>query len=131
IFPEVRLKWYLEMRGSDSARWRRITSLPAFWVGLLYDDDSLDAAWDLVKEWTAEERQRLRDEVPRLGLNAAIRGRSVRDLAREVLALSRKGLAKRERLNAEGRDETGYLEPLEEIVERGTTAAEILLERYH
>jgi glutamate--cysteine ligase len=131
IFPEVRLKRYLEMRGSDSARWRRITSLPAFWVGLLYDDDSLEAAWDLVKHWTAEERQRLRDDVPRLGLTAEIRGRSVLDLAREVLALARKGLAKRERLNADGRDETGYLEPLDEIVERGTTAAEVLLERFH
>jgi glutamate--cysteine ligase len=131
IFPEVRLKRYLEMRGSDSARWPRMTALPAYWVGLLYDDDTLAAAWDLVKDWTAEERQKLRDDVPRLGLKAQIRGRSVHDLARETLTLARKGLAKRERLDAQGRDETGYLAPLDEIVERGRTAAELLLEKYH
>jgi glutamate--cysteine ligase len=131
IFPEVRLKRYLEMRGSDSARWPRITALPAYWVGLLYDEDSLQAAWDLVKDWSAEERQKLRDDVPRLGLKAQIRGRSVLDLARETLALARKGLAKRGRLDAQGRDETTYLGPLDEIVDRGTTAAELLLEKFH
>jgi glutamate--cysteine ligase len=108
-----------------------MTALPAYWVGLLYDDDTLAAAWDLVKDWTAEERQKLRDDVPRLGLKAQIRGRSVHDLARETLTLARKGLAKRERLDAQGRDETGYLAPLDEIVERGRTAAELLLEKYH
>jgi glutamate--cysteine ligase len=131
IFPEVRLKRYLEMRGSDSARWPRITSLPAYWVGLLYDDDALEAAWDLVKDWTAEERQKLRDDVPKLGLKAQIRSRTIRDLAAECLAIARKGLAKRERLDAQGSDETVYLAPLEEIVERGTTAAELLLEKFH
>ena len=79
IFPEVRLKRYLEMRGADSGPWRRLPALPAFWVGLLYDDDSLDAAWDLVKDWTAEERQKLRDDVPKLGFKAEIRDRSVLD----------------------------------------------------
>jgi glutamate--cysteine ligase len=131
IFPEVRLKRYLEMRGSDSARSPRIASLPAYWAGLLYDEDSLDAAWDLVKDWTAEERQKLRDDVPKLALNAQIRGRSVLDLARQTLALARAGLARRNRLDAGGRDETIYLAPLDEIAERGTTAAELLLEKYH
>ena len=131
IFPEVRLKRYLEMRGSDSGRWRRLPSLPAFWVGLLYDDASLDAAWDIVKGWTAEERQKLRDDVPKLGLRATIRGRSVRDLAAQCLAIGREGLKRRNRLDTEGRDETRYLEPLDDLVARGVTPAEELLEGFH
>ena len=82
IFPEVRLKRYLEMRGSDGGPWRRLPSLPAFWVGLIYDDANLDACWDIVKDWTADERQALRDAVPKLGFKAAIRGRSLLELAR-------------------------------------------------
>ena len=85
IFPEVRLKRFLEMRGADGGPWRRLPAHPAFWVGILYDDASLDAAWDLVKDWTAEERQKLRDDVPRLGFKAAIRGRSVLELAKQTL----------------------------------------------
>ena len=75
IFPEVRLKRYLEMRGADSGPWRWLPALPAYWVGILYDDNALDAAWDLVKDWTAAERQKLRDDVPRLGFAATIAGR--------------------------------------------------------
>jgi len=131
IFPEVRLKRYLEMRGSDSGRWRRLPSLPAFWVGLLYDDASLDAAWDIVKGWTAEERQKLRDDVPKLGLRATIRGQSVRDLATHCLAIAREGLKRRNRLDSERRDEARYLEPLDDLVARGVTPAEELLERFH
>jgi glutamate--cysteine ligase len=131
IFPEVRLKRYLEMRGSDSGRWRRLPSLPAFWVGLLYDDASLDAAWDIVKGWTAEERQKLRDDVPKLGLRATIRGRSVRDLATQCLGIAREGLKRRNKLDSEGRDEARYLEPLDDLVARGVTPAEELLERFH
>jgi glutamate--cysteine ligase len=131
IFPEVRLKRYLEMRGADSNPWRLLPALPAYWVGLLYDDDALAAAWDLVKDWTAQERQQLRDDVPRLGFKAKIRTHTVRDLAGETLALARKGLARRERLGAAGEDETRYLAPLERLVERGTTPAEELLEKFH
>jgi len=131
IFPEVRLKRYLEMRGSDSGRWRRLSSLPAFWVGLLYDDASLDAAWDIVAGWTAEERQKLRDDVPTLGLRAGIRGRSVREIAAQCLALARAGLARRNRRDAEGHDEARYLDPLDDLVARGVTPAEELLERFH
>src|SRR3954470_7087093 len=131
IFPEVRLKRYLEMRGSDSGRWRRLPSLPAFWAGLLYDDPSLDAAWDLVKHWTAEERQKLRDDVPKLGFKAEIRGITVRELARQTLALARSGLTRRARKDREGLDETQYLLPLDESVERGLTPAEELLEKFH
>jgi glutamate--cysteine ligase len=131
IFPEVRLKRYLEMRGSDSGRWRRLPSLPAFWAGLLYDDAALDAAWDMVSGWTAEERQKLRDDVPTLGLRASIRGRSVREIATQCLAIAREGLKRRNRLDAEGRDEGRYLEPLDDLVARGVTPAEELLEKFH
>ncbi len=131
IFPEARLKRYLEMRGADSGPWRWLPALPAFWVGLLYDDDVLDAAGDLVKDWSAEERQRLRNEVPKLGFKAAIRGRSVRELAKAALSLSERGLQRRQRLDGNGHDETRYLRPLQEFVARGITPAEELLEKYH
>jgi len=130
IFPEVRLKRYLEMRGADAGPRNRLTSLPAFWVGLLYDDAALDAAWDLVKDWTAEERQDLRDTVPKLGLRANIRGRGVRELARECLALSRGGLQRRARVDIGAHDETQYLAPLDDIIARGKTPAEDLIEKY-
>jgi glutamate--cysteine ligase len=131
IFPEVRLKRYLEMRGADSNPWTILPALPAYWVGLLYDDDSLEAAWNLVKNWSAQERQTLRDQVPRLGFQAKIRSQTALDLARETLALARKGLARRERLDAAGDDEARYLEPLEILVERGMTRAEELLVKFH
>src|SRR5271157_1364535 len=99
IFPEVRLKRYLEMRGADVGPTRRLPALSAFWVGLLYDDACLDAAWDLVKGWSAEERQRLRDQVPRFGLKAEVGGRTALDLARECLDLAHAGLARRARLS--------------------------------
>jgi glutamate--cysteine ligase len=131
IFPEVRLKRYIEMRGADSGPWRRLPALPALWVGLLYDDESLDAAWDLVKDWTAAERQQLRDDVPRRGFNAVIRGTSALDIARACLDLARRGLARRDRNDVNGCDETRYLEPLEGYLERGITPAEELLEKFH
>ena len=131
IFPEVRLKKYLEMRGADSGPWRTLCALPALWVGLLYEQNALDAAWDLVKDWTAEERQALRDEVPRLGLKAMIRGRTVQDIARDVLALARSGLDNRDEHGCKGRSETAFLDVLDEITASGKTPAEELLELYH
>ena len=131
-FPEVRLKSFLEMRGADGGRWNRICALPALWVGLLYDQGALDAAWDEVKHWSLEARQKLRDDVPKLGLKAVTpSGESLRDLGQRVLAIAEGGLAARARLNAAGDNESGFLDPLREIVARGTTPAEILLERYH
>jgi glutamate--cysteine ligase len=131
IFPEVRLKRYIEMRGADGGPWRRLPSLPAYWVGLIYDDDNLAACWDIVKDWTAEERQKLRDDVPKLGFKATVRDRSLLDLARETLALAEAGLVRRKRLDHNGRDETRYLRPLQESVARGVTPAEEMLARYH
>ncbi|MCA3641547.1 MAG: glutamate--cysteine ligase [Methylobacterium sp.] len=130
IFPEVRLKRYLEMRGQDVGPRGFICAEAAFWVGLFYDSASLEAAWDLARDWTAEERQGLRDAVPAQGFKAEIRGRSVLDLARELLALSRQGLERRNRLDRSGRNETIYLEPLEALVAAGETQAEQLLRRY-
>jgi glutamate--cysteine ligase len=131
IFPEVRLKRYLEMRGADSGTLPNLLALPALWAGLLYDDVSLDAAWDLVKDWSAEERQRLRDAVPKLALAATIRGRSMFEIAKEVLALARAGLNRRKRLDADGRDETCFLEVLEGRLERKTTPAQELLDKFN
>jgi len=130
-FPEVRMKGYLEMRGADGGRWDQICSLPAFWVGLLYDDAALDAAWEMVKGWTAEDHARLRDEVPKLALKAASPdGGTLQDLAKRVLKIADAGLARRARLNRMGDSEQGFLNPLREIAESGMTNAELLLARY-
>jgi len=130
IFPEVRLKRYLEMRGADAGPLPYLTALSAFWVGLLYDRNALDAAYDLVKDWTTAERQQLRDDVPRLALNATIRGRPLAEIARQVLAIARSGLAARRRLDASGQDETRYLDELDVIAATGRTQAANLLDRY-
>jgi glutamate--cysteine ligase len=130
IFPEVRLKRYLEMRGADCGPWRRLPSFSAYWVGLLYDEEALDACWNMVKGWTAEERQKLRDEVPVRGFRAEIGNRNVFTLAQETLRLAARGLRRRNRLDRNGRDETRYLRPLEESIARGITPAEELLEQY-
>ena len=126
-FPEVRLKRFLEMRGADGGPWRRLCALPAFWVGLLYDQQSLDACLALTRDWTLAERQALRDDVARTGLKAKIRGKRVSDVARQLLQLARQGLARRQRLNGAGDHEGGFLNPLEEVVDRGTTPAEVKL----
>jgi glutamate--cysteine ligase len=131
IFPEVRLKNYLEMRGADSGPWRRLCALPAVWTGLLYDSSSLDAAWDLVKGWSATERQSLRDAVPREALAARVKGREVREIARDVLSYSRSGLAARARKGCKRRDEARFIDVLDEIVESGRTPADDLLALYH
>jgi glutamate--cysteine ligase len=131
IFPEVRLKRYLEMRGSDSGPWERLPALPALWVGLLYDEQSLDAAWQMVKGWTAEQRQQLRDDVPRLGLKARIGNRTLLDVSRDCLALARQGLKRRNRLDRDGRDESRHLEPIEQIAADAQTPAEQMLVKYH
>jgi glutamate--cysteine ligase len=131
IFPEVRLKRYLEMRGADSGPLLNLLAMPALWAGILYDDVSLDAAWDLVKHWTAEERQKLRDDVPKEGLAATVRGRTVFAIATDVVALARAGLERRKRFDVSGQDEAHYLEVLEDRLARGTTAAQELLEMFH
>jgi len=130
-FPEVRLKQYLEMRGADGGPWNRLCALPAFWVGLLYDDEALDAAWDLVKDFSREERHALRDGVPKHALKLPFRNGSVRDLAEEALKIAGNGLKRRARLNKNGADESIFLEPMIEIVQANQTPAERKLELFH
>ncbi len=131
IFPEARLKRYLEMRGADGGPRSHMTALPALFVGLFYDRAALDGALALIEGWSAEEREALRADVPRLALEARIRGRRALDIARDMLALARGGLARRAQHDAQGRDETIYLAPLEEIAESGRTLAQQRLEAYH
>ena len=131
-FPEVRLKSFLEMRGADGGRWGRICALPALWVGLLYSPTALDAAWDLVKHWSIADREALRHAVPREALAAAVPGGgTMRELAAKVLDIAAAGLTERAALNAAGDNESGFLDPLREVVASGMTFADRLLERYH
>jgi len=131
IFPEVRLKRFLEMRGSDSGPWDRLCAFSAFWTGIFYSQSSLDAAWDLVKGWSAQEREAMRQSVRTLGLRTPIPGgQTMQDLARQVLSISRAGLKGRV-ISAAGDDETGFLSGLDEIAASGITPAERLLQRYH
>ena len=129
-FPEVRLKKFLEMRGTDGGPWRSLCALPAYWVGLLYDADAQTDAWDMIKDWTIEEQAKMRDDVPRQGLAAPFRGGRVQDLAKQSLVIANSGLKRRARLDSAGNDESGFLDPLRAIAESGLTPAEELLEAY-
>ena len=132
-FPEARMKKYIEMRGADGGPWRRLCALPAFWVGLMYDQSALDGAWDLAKGWSAEQREALRVAASVDGLQAKVDGISMHDLARECVALSEAGLKARARAGAGGMvpDETHFLNALKESVETGLVPADELLRDYH
>ena len=130
-FPEVRLKRYMEMRGADGGPWRKLCALPALWAGLLYDDTVLNAAWDLVRDWSMEERLQLRTDAPRLGFNTMIRDRTMQSLAQEVLELASAGLTARQRLGSSGENETGFLEPLFANTLAGLTPADKKLADYY
>ena len=130
VFPDVRLKQFLEMRGADGGRWRGICALPAFWVGLLYDEKALEEAEALVKDWSADAVGALRADVPAMGLQAKINGHSMLDVGREVLKISKGGLERRGKLNSEPFDERLFLVPLEEIIAARRTNAEHLLWLY-
>jgi glutamate--cysteine ligase len=131
LFPDVRLKRFLEMRGADGGPWRRICALPAFWVGLLYDDAALDAADTLTKDWTHESLIALRNDVPVRGLKAELDGHGLYGIAREVVEISRAGLKSRARLNSEGQDESVFLAPLDEVLAKKGTLADDLLMLYN
>lgn len=131
LFPEVRLKRFLEMRGADGGPWRKLCALPALWTGLLYDQTALDAAFDLIKDWTAEEHSALRDSVPRLALKTPFRSGKLRDVAQEMVAIAKQGLQNRNRLDEVCGDERHFLSDVERIVADGVTRAERLLELYH
>ncbi len=127
LFPDVRLKRFLEMRGADGGPWRRICALPAYWVGLLYDDGALAAAEALTADWTYDDVIALRNSVPAEGLAASIRGRAVLDIARETVAISKAGLKARGRLNGDSQDESIFLGPLDEVLAKKATLADDLL----
>jgi len=129
-FPEVRLKRYLEMRGADSGPLPALNALPAFWVGLLYDQTALDAAWDVVKDWTVEDHDYLCSHTPRNGLATRFQGRPLSDLAREVVEIAHTGLRARKRLDGHGNDETIYLAPLDRAVASGLAPADELLAKW-
>jgi len=129
-FPEVRLKTFLEMRGADGGPWRNLCALPALWVGLLYDPAALNAAYDLIADLTAEERDTMRRDAPRLGLATPLRSRTFRDIALEMLEISREGLHRRARRSSAGEDETHFLDPLFAIAGSGRSPAEELLEDF-
>ncbi|MCB1508534.1 MAG: glutamate--cysteine ligase [Hyphomicrobiaceae bacterium] len=130
LFPDVRLKRFLEMRGADGGPWSRICALPAFWVGLLYDDGALADTLDLIADWPVEEIIRLRETVPSEGLSARFMGRPLVEIAREVLAIARRGLDARARLSASGASEAVYLDPLIEMAETGRTLADDMIARF-
>jgi glutamate--cysteine ligase len=127
----VRLKKVLEMRGADGGPWRSLCGLPALWVGLLYDQESLDAACDLVKDWTMEDHNYLRAEVPRRALATSFRDSSVLELARQIVTLAENGLRRRNCVDSSFVDETSFLKPLKEIVESGKTPADLQLAKFH
>jgi glutamate--cysteine ligase len=131
LFPDVRLKRFLEMRGADGGPWRRICALPAFWVGLMYDQTALDTADELTKDWTRDDVLAMRDTVPVEGLKAKIHGHTLLDIAREVLPIAKQGLVARARKNRDGYDESHFISSIEEVVARGTTLSEELLRAYH
>lgn len=132
IFPEVRLKTFLEMRGADAGHTRdALCALPAFWVGLLYHTPCLDAAWDLVSPWTEEDRQTVRASVPRLGLKGEIGGKRLEVLAKEILSIAQDGLKARNALDDFGNNETHFLEVLQDRLSRKSTFSDDLLALYH
>lgn len=130
IFPEVRLKKFLEMRGCDTGHWDELCAMPAFWTGLLYDQTALDAAWDMVKDWTEEERQTLRETVPTMGLQTPFRNGTVNDLARQALEISRTGLNARCKTNAHGENETVFLQDLDAKVAAKKSNADVLIDKF-
>lgn len=131
LFPEVRLKRFLEMRGADGGRWGSITALPAFWAGILYDEFALDQAWQLVKDWTHEDRETLRASVPRTALATPFKGTTVGEISRHVVRIARLGLKNRRRINSANQDETVYLAPVERIAGNSRTVADQLLARFY
>ena len=131
LFPDVRLKRFLEMRGADGGPWRRICALPAFWVGLLYDAVALDEAETMTASWSYDEVAVMRDAVPAQGISTSFRNTTLREVARDVLAVARNGLKRRAKLNRDGYDETSFLNTLDEVVARGTTSAQEMVNAYH
>ena len=133
IFPEARLKKFIEMRGADAGQWHRLCALPAFWVGICYDQGSLDAAWDIVKNWDENDRENLRIAAAEDGLKGSVGSISLIDLAKEAVRVSESGLKKRAQASSNGlySDESLFLDSLKENIEKRKSSADELLEKYH
>ncbi|MBT3790279.1 MAG: glutamate--cysteine ligase [Alphaproteobacteria bacterium] len=131
LFPEVRLKQFIELRGADGGQWRRLCAMPALWTGVLYDDAACAAAWDLCKDWTTEDRANLMHGVAREGIQFDFKGRKVKDLAADVIEIANDGLKARNRTDSFGDDERHFLSAVKLVIEDGRTPAEELLEAYH
>ncbi|WP_416876761.1 glutamate--cysteine ligase [Litorimonas sp.] len=131
IFPEVRLKQFLEMRGADTGPWDELCALPAFWVGLLYNNSALDAAWDYVKDWTQQERQQMRVDVPKQGFQTEIRGKTFQEMAKDILEISRAGLNARAKMNSHGENETVFLQELDRMAMTGQSNADRLIDLFN
>ena len=130
IFTEVRLKKFIEVRGADAGSWSRTCALPAFWVGILYDQDCLEAAEKICKNWNFNDIKNLSQEVSVSGLNTRIKNSNLLDLSKEFIAISKEGLRKRGIRDSAGQDETGYVGVLEEIVTLGKTPAETMIDNF-
>ena len=133
IFPEARVKKFIEMRGADGGQWRRLCALPAFWVGICYDQSALDAAWDLAKKWDAETREAWRVAASVSGFDAVVNGQKMLDVAKELVSISDYGLKQRAIKGAQGLipDETHFLDALKDSLETGKTPADELLDLYN
>ncbi len=131
LFPEARVKRFIEMRGADSGPWQTLCALPAFWVGLLYDPATQKKVFDLISDWTEEERLYLRGQAPHTGLKTKFRNSTVQEIASQLLDLSQQGLRARGKMDSMGADEAGFLAPLFKIIRDGKTPADILVEKYH
>ena len=130
LFPQVRLKQYLELRSMDACSWSQICGQPAFWTGLLYDTDCLDEVYAMISKWTHEDRFYLYNNVPKYGLDTVFKNTKVLDIAKKVLKISQKGLKKRERFSKDGYDESKYLEKVEANLNMGVSPADILIDQY-
>ena len=131
LFPEARVKRFIEMRGADSGNWNSLCALPAFWVGLLYDESVLSKALDLISDWTLEEMATLRRQAPHLGLRTPFRDGTLHDVAQQVIVLSEQGLGARAESDGLGGDERGFLQPVMKTISDNKTPAERLVERFH
>jgi len=131
IFTEIRLKQYIEFRGADAGPWKSLCALPALWVGLLYDSESLNEAESLAKSWSFDMYKKAYEEVPIKGLDLIINKRSINDHAKDLIAISKRGLKKRNFLDGTGNDESGYLNQLEEITHTGNSQAKKMLSMWN
>ena len=131
LFPQVRLKQYLEVRSMDACSWGQICGQPAFWVGLLYDEDCLNEVYSMISEWTNEDRLYLYKNSYKYGLQTPFKSGKILDIAKLLLKISHRGLKNRNFLSKDGYNETKYLEKIETSLEKGVSPADMLVGKYN